>query len=131
MAKQPSQPASRQTLQKSNKEQLEEWLLDPVEIVIDSSVPCRIDRSFLIPRAAGVYLLHDLRGVLYVGRSEDLQRRFDEHFWQRRNQRIAAVLAKPVGELKFSWHTVGFPEQVAVERGLIRYFRPVCNYQLY
>lgn len=32
-----------------------------------------------VPETAGVYLIHDLRGTLYVGKSINLRKRFEQH----------------------------------------------------
>ncbi len=106
-------------------------LSDAPNVPIDASVAFRLDRDLMIPHRPGVYLIHDLRGVLYVGRSVDLRRRFDEHFWQCENPLLAVAIAQPVGELRFSWHLIGFPAQVTLERQLINYFNPPCNRTLY
>lgn len=98
---------------------------------IDASVAFRLDRDLLVPHQPGVYLIHDLRGVLYVGRSIDLRRRFDEHFWHCDNPLLATALARPIGELQFSWCLIGLPEQVAYEKQLVNFFNPPCNRTLY
>ena len=38
-----------------------------------------------IPQYEGVYLFHDLRGVYYIGESNNLQRRFDQHKLKKSN----------------------------------------------
>lgn len=105
----------------------DQWLLDPIQVPIDGSVPYRLDRDLLVPRQPGVYLIHDLRGVLYIGRTRNLRERFNDHYWRPANPRIAAALAQPIGDLRFSWSRIGVPDQIALERRLIHYFNPPCN----
>jgi predicted GIY-YIG superfamily endonuclease len=82
----------------------------------------------LVPRLAGVYLLHDLRGVLYVGSTRDLYRRFDQHYWLTANDLIEQAMRQPFGELTFSWFLVAEDgRRTALERLLIGWLLPPCN----
>jgi excinuclease UvrABC nuclease subunit len=85
-------------------------------------------RSFLVPDEPGVYLIHDIRGALYVGRSADLRRRFSEHCDARGNELIARAQRSAFGVLAFSWTTVLDGQQRAqVEHMLITWLQPPCN----
>ena len=76
----------------------------------------------------GVYLIHDLRGVLYVGRSTNLQRRFDEHRLRQSNPYLIIALDQPFGEMRFSWIRTGSREETdQVETWLITWLQPPCN----
>jgi excinuclease UvrABC nuclease subunit len=82
----------------------------------------------LVPRRPGVYLLHDLRGVLYVGSTRNLYRRFHQHYWLTANDLIALAMRQPFGELTFSWFLVADDTQrAALERVLIGWLQPPCN----
>jgi excinuclease UvrABC nuclease subunit len=73
--------------------------------------------------------MHDLRGVLYVGRADDLRRRFEDHLAASHNADVRRALSTTIGLLCFSWVLVAAPEQIELERSLIRSLRPLCNIQ--
>jgi len=103
-------------------------LEDVPHLTFDGAVDLTITREFLVPEQAGVYLMHDLRGVLYVGRTQNLRRRFAQHERLRRNSLLRLAMSRPVGCLTFSWILVAAGEpSAALERRLIARFQPVCN----
>lgn len=104
---------------------------DPPEIVLDGTVAYTLGGSLSVPQGPGVYLIHDLRGVLYVGRTANLNQRYFQHYWDSHNSRVTAVLRQPVGRLEFSWITTELSQQVQLERDLIRAIQPLCNRLLY
>jgi len=97
----------------------------------DGSVELLLTRDFLVPDDAGVYLIHDLRGVLYVGQSRRMRQRFIQHDRLRRNRLLRLAMSRPVGVMKFSWRLVSDEdERTAFERELISILQPICNQQL-
>ena len=103
-------------------------LYQAVDIELNGSTAFRHTRQLCIPRRGGVYLIHDLRGVLYVGRTCNLYRRFYEHYWSADNERLSLVLQQPFGDLRFSWAIVeNEGERAALETRLIAWLRPICN----
>lgn len=97
----------------------------------DGTVELVLTREFMIPHDAGVYLIHDLRGVLYVGQSRKLRQRFAQHDRLRRNRLLHLAMSRPVGIIRFSWRLVADEnERSAFERELIATLQPVCNRQL-
>lgn len=97
----------------------------------DGSVEMVLTREFMVPDDAGVYLIHDLRGVLYVGQSRKLKQRFAQHDRLRRNRLLRLAMSRPVGVMRFSWRLVEDEEErSAFERELIAILQPVCNRQL-
>ncbi len=106
----------------------EERIYDEIDVRVDSTVGFRFAQELLVPQEAGVYMIHDLRGVLYVGRTANLCRRFRQHYWAQHNPLLVAAIVRPVGELSFSWMLAEEgAEQARVERRLIRAFVPPCN----
>lgn len=91
-----------------------------------------VDSSLiLIPKRAGVYLIHDLRGPLYVGVTENFTRRFHEHFWLGTNEALAKAVAQPFGPTLFTWFFESDRKaRFAIESQLIRALRPPCNHTL-
>ncbi len=100
----------------------------PPQVVLSAPIPLRQIRSFVVPDEPGVYLIHDLRGVLYVGRTINLRRRFREHCDARGNELIAVAQRSVFGLLSFSWETVMDRRQRAqLEHELVSWLRPPCN----
>jgi excinuclease UvrABC nuclease subunit len=84
--------------------------------------------SLAVPLAGGVYFIHDLRGVLYVGRTGSLRKRFSEHLVNSHNPSLRRALVCPIGQLYFSWiRCVSVDGQSQMERSLIKLLRPTCN----
>lgn len=99
-----------------------------LRVRLDGSVPFRRTSDVLLPRSGGVYILHDLRGALYVGRTIDLLRRFQEHETLPANPLIGMARQSAVGPLHFSWITLNDGRRRrAVEAELIRALDPPCN----
>ena len=104
-------------------------IVEPPRVVPDGGVLFRRSWSLGVPTRPGVYLIHDLRGILYVGRADQLRRRFEEHYLDSHNPALRTAIRTAVGQLMFSWVLVAAPEQFELERDLIRSFRPLCNVQ--
>jgi predicted GIY-YIG superfamily endonuclease len=102
-------------------------VLRPPELQLDRTIFARTGLSGCIPSCEGVYLFHDLRGVLYVGRSANLHRRFVQHLEHGQNPWLGMALSSPVVKMCFSWIQVEPGESNSLERSLIRMFRPPCN----
>ena len=104
-------------------------LLAPPPLELDGSVRYRLGWALAVPNEPGVYLIHDLRGILYIGRADLLRRRFEDHLLRSHNAALRHAISTPTGQLTFSWVVVASPKQIEVERRLIRSFRPLCNVQ--
>jgi predicted GIY-YIG superfamily endonuclease len=103
-------------------------LSPPPAISLSGPVPLRRVRGFLIPDEPGVYLIHDLRGVLYAGRSICLRRRFAEHCEARGNELIGLAQRSVFGLLAFSWVIVPDRRRRAqLEHEFIAWLQPPCN----
>lgn len=101
-------------------------------LVLDGTVWFRRGWALSIPEQAGVYIISDLRGVLYVGRTRNLLTRFEQHCGDTHSRLLAGALTNPVGLTWFSWRTTeSAAEQDQLERELIRRFQPPCNEILY
>lgn len=99
-----------------------------VKVKFDGTAPFRRTSDVHLPREGGVYILHDLRGALYIGRTNSLLRRFGEHEDQPANPLIAMARESAVGTLYFSWITLpDARRRRAVEAELIRALSPPCN----
>ncbi len=100
----------------------------PPHLDLAGPVPLQRIRGFVVPDDPGVYLIHDLRGVLYAGRSICLRRRFTEHCDARGNELIALAQRSVFGKLTFSWAFVPDARRRAqLERELISWLQPPCN----
>ena len=100
----------------------------PLDVELSGSTAFRHTRHIYVPKNGGVYLIHDLRGVLYVGQTRNLYRRFDEHYWLTVNELLSLAMQQSFGELSFSWITVSDErERIDLESRLIVWLRPACN----
>ena len=100
----------------------------PLDVELSGSTAFRHTRHIYVPKKGGVYLIHDLRGVLYVGRSRDLYRRFDEHYWLTDNELLSLAMRQPFGEITFSWVIAEEERKRAeLEHHLTAWLRPTCN----
>ena len=81
-----------------------------------------------IPQYEGVYLFHDLRGVYYIGESNNLQRRFDQHKYKKSNIKLITLIQNPIHNAVFSWiRTTDCNDRKKLEKKLVFFFKPVCN----
>lgn len=121
----------REMVEMLRRERAERILAPELSWSPDGSIELVLSRDFMVPDDAGVYLIHDLRGVLYVGQSRQLRARFGQHDRLRRNRLLRLAMSHPVGVMKFSWRLVASEEERSTfERELIAILQPVCNRQL-
>lgn len=120
-----------QLKQEIHDQRIYELLRTEVSWSPDGSTELAMACEIFVPSDAGVYMIHDLRGALYVGLSRNLRKRFRQHDHLRRNRLLRLALDKPVGTLKFSWRLVDDEmERIELERHLVSILQPVCNTQL-
>ena len=118
-------PQSQQCLLDKRRQAL---LHIPLDVELSGSTAFRHTRHTYVPKKGGVYLIHDLRGVLYVGRSRNLYRRFDEHYWLTDNELLSLAMRQSFGEITFSWViTEEERKRIELEHRLIAWLRPACN----
>lgn len=101
----------------------------PPDVTIDGEVPYQQGWAAGIPPDPGVYLIYDQRGLLYVGRSIDLRRRFHEHLEFSHNELLRIALANSWGQLRFAWIVDQNPAEL--EEHLIALLMPICNERRY
>ena len=104
-------------------------VLEPFEFQADGEIPYDGTFSLCVPDTPGVYLFFDLRGPLYIGRSNNLRRRFNEHN-NTHNHLLAKAINSPVGTTRYAWVTCAAHETADLEARLIDAFVPVCNVML-
>lgn len=102
-------------------------LLEASPLAVDGTVPYRPSHADTVPRRGGVYLIHDMRGCLYIGRSDCVITRFHTHYEYSHNRRLRRALRNPVGAIQFSWLLTEGKSQKELEQQLIRSLHPLCN----
>lgn len=103
-------------------------LAKPTAFRVDGDAPFNAMHALAVPTNGGVYLVHDLRGVLYVGRTCDLRRRFGEHLWVADNGLLAQARRTAFPALTFSWQVLDdLQAQIELESRMIHWLDPVCN----
>lgn len=96
-----------------------------MEITLNGSVSYLYSNIWQVSKGIGIYLIHDLSGVLYIGQTINIRRRYEEHLFNESNPLLRKAIIKPVGPLIFSWiETISLDE---MERTLIQYLNPKCN----
>ncbi len=90
---------------------------------LDPSHRLPFDRASIkgVPRAAGVYIIYDLAGPIYVGRSRlDIRRRLESHFDGTGNRNVKLARRSGAGpSLTFTYCVLPDREQANVESILI------------
>lgn len=105
-----------------------QWLLDdPPAAHLDGPVPFRLGWDMAVSRAGGIYLISDLRGPLYIGRTGNFRRCYGQHYLGSHNDLVNRALDRPLGEPSFGWVEIPEPQQPAVERQLVGALAPICN----
>ena len=84
--------------------------------------------KYTIPESSGIYIIHDIRGPLYIGKSINLRRRYDEHFDEKSNFLIIKAYINQIGTIYFSWVTTTEQKLNILEKKLIQHFCPICNH---
>ena len=94
----------------------------------DGSIGFSIFENIYAPKNSGVYFIHDLRGILYIGKASNIHKRFTQHSWIRKNRVLYKLSQNPFGKFKFSWVNTK-NEKIAdnLEKKWIRIFKPICN----
>ena len=101
------------------------WAASP--LTLEGTVPFRPSYETAVPLAGGVYLVHDLRGCLYIGRGDVIRDRFVRHYAYSHNSGLRRALRTPVGVIQFSWVLALGDQQRALEKRLITELQPLCN----
>ena len=94
---------------------------------LTSAVSWGLGFAIAVPRNPGIYLIYDLRGPLYIGKTSNLRRRFEEHIVDSHNSALATALRNGFGEILFTWILVAPEELAEIERHAITTLRPLCN----
>lgn len=94
----------------------------------DGTIGFSVFENIYAPKSIGVYFIHDLRGILYIGRTNNINQRFTQHSWVRKNRDLFKLSQNPMGKLKFSWVSAKTEKQAKIlETKWIRIFMPICN----
>ena len=81
-----------------------------------------------IPTKPGVYFFHDLRGILYLGETSNLRRRFLEHLKKETNPKLADLSKNPWGKFSYSWIKKNNKREAEhFESKYLKMFEPICN----
>ncbi|WP_368263732.1 GIY-YIG nuclease family protein [Clostridium paraputrificum] len=100
---------------------------EDIKLRLENTVEFTMADEILVPREPGIYFIHDLRGVIYVGRTENLLQRYRQHLYLEKNNKLKDYYRNPIDKMKFSWIYSKYPEQIELEKKYIRYFKPYCN----
>lgn len=97
----------------------------PPDLLVDGDLPHRLGFAGGVPRSSGAYMIRDLRGLLYIGRTSNLRLRFEQHLRHSHNELLRLALARPWGSPRFAW--ILDPSPARLEQQLIDRLLPICN----
>ena len=94
----------------------------------DKKVSYKLSNNFFIPKHEGVYFIHDMRGFLYIGESNNLRNRFLQHLQREKNSDLTNLIKYPFGDLSFYWVKSNTKlEAVKLQKYWIRILKPFTN----
>jgi predicted GIY-YIG superfamily endonuclease len=100
----------------------------PIYPELNKKVLYKLSSSFFVPRCEGVYFIHDQRGFLYIGESNNLRQRFLQHLQREKNSDLTNLIKFPFGDLSFYWVTTNTKlEAVKLQKYWIRILKPFTN----
>ena len=109
----------------------ERRLVEAAGLDVDGATPYRMGHDLAVPLTSGVYVIADLRGPLYVGKTNNLRRRFGEHFDCSHNRLLRLALAGPAGQPTFACRITRPDDLTHTEIRYIRALHPLCNAHLF
>ena len=84
----------------------------------DGTIGFSVFENIYAPKSIGVY----------IGRTNNINQRFTQHSWVRKNRDLFKLSQNPMGKLKFSWVSAKTEKQAKIlETKWIRIFMPICN----
>jgi excinuclease UvrABC nuclease subunit len=99
--------------------------MESQRVKISGTVLFKTSGTLEVPNVPGVYLIHDLRGVGYIGKSEKLRDRLEYHLRHSWNPQLSAFTRTAVGPLQFSW--IVSEDGPKLEKTLVRVLEPRAN----
>ena len=105
--------------------------LDQLKIdypIFNGSVNISTNKSPFLSQLPAVYFFHDLRGIHYIGETENLRFRFFQHIKKNRNLSLKAATSSAFGPMFFSWVIASSKmDALIMQKKWIRLFNPQCN----
>ena len=100
----------------------------PIYPQLKKKVIYKLSNSFFIPNSEGIYFIHDLRGFLYIGETNNLRNRFLQHLRREKNLDLVNLIKCPFGDLSFYWVKSNTKlEAVKLQKYWIRILKPFTN----
>ena len=100
----------------------------PIYPNLNKKVTYKLSMNFFVPSREGVYFIHDQRGFLYIGESNNLRNRFLQHLQREKNLDLTNLIKFPFGDLSFYWVTTNTKlEAVKLQKYWIRILKPLTN----
>jgi len=94
----------------------------------NGSVNISLNGDPFLNNMPAVYFFHDLRGIHYIGETENLKNRFIQHIKKNKNENLKNIFLSAFGPMFFSWVvTSSKMEALIKQKKWIRVFKPKCN----
>lgn len=94
----------------------------------NGSVNISANKCPFLNQLPAVYFFHDLRGIHYIGETENLRLRFLQHIKKKRNLNLNTAILSAFGPMFFSWVVAPSKmDALIMQKKWIRVFKPYCN----
>lgn len=105
--------------------------LNKYEIIypkFDQNIKYKLSLENFVPKIPGVYFLHDFRGFLYIGETNNLRNRFLQHIKREKNFDLTKLVNNSFGDVYFYWiETSTKLKALKLQKYWIRTLKPFSN----
>lgn len=94
----------------------------------DQKIKYKLSLENFVPKIPGVYFLHDFRGFLYIGETNNLRNRFLQHIKREKNFDLTKLVNNSFGDVYFYWiETSTKLKALKLQKYWIRTLKPFSN----
>ena len=92
------------------------------------SINISANKNPFLNELPATYFFHDLRGIHYIGETENLRLRFFQHMKKNKNLALKESILSAFGPMFFSWVIASSKmDALIMQKKWIRVFEPKCN----
>ena len=96
--------------------------------VFNGSINISANKNPFLSQLPATYFFHDLRGIHYIGETENLRLRFFQHIKKNKNIALKESILSAFGPMFFSWVIASSKmDALIMQKKWIRIFKPKCN----
>lgn len=95
---------------------------------LDQKIKYKISQENFVPKVPGVYFVHDFRGFLYIGETNNLKNRFLQHIKREKNYDLTKLVNNSFGDVYFYWIVTSTKlKALKLQKYWIRTLKPFSN----